>query len=187
MQFELNHLLSSYQELGTWFIIYGLIKTTPHFIFLSYISAELWIRFVYDAVYVPRKKNKSIWLAPIAQFDESEFAKYYVTKLFRRNYSPKEANYRSDADLNIFKNYKREFATRRKVHSSFIRRILKNIYDWEDHFRYTTLATCSYTVAFVFLYYLACTFVFLYISRTTGYLLFLRYYLRTVLNIGKMI
>ncbi|CAF1098078.1 unnamed protein product [Rotaria sordida] len=48
------------RELGTWFIIYGLIKNIPHFFFLSYIGAELCVRFVYDSIYVPVKKKKKL-------------------------------------------------------------------------------------------------------------------------------
>ncbi|CAF5069528.1 unnamed protein product, partial [Rotaria magnacalcarata] len=64
------------KELGTWFIIYGLIKNIPHFFFLSYIGAELCVRFLYDSIYVPIKKKESIWSAPIAQLEELEFSKY---------------------------------------------------------------------------------------------------------------
>jgi hypothetical protein len=84
---------------------------------LSYITAELWIRFIYDSIY--NKTN-------IVENDESEFAKYYVIKLFRQN--------------RFRKNIKKYF---------------DYIYQWDDHFRYTTLTTCTFTVAYIFLYYIS--------------------------------
>ena len=45
---------------------------------------------------------------------------------------------------------------------------------------------CTYMVAVVFLYYLACTFVFLYVTRTTGHVSFLKLYLETTFNVGKI-
>jgi hypothetical protein len=47
------------------------------------------------------------------------------------------------------------------------------------------MAMSTYTVAVVFLYYLACTFVFLYVTRTTGHVAFLRYYFESTFNVGK--
>ncbi|CAF1562766.1 unnamed protein product [Rotaria magnacalcarata] len=172
-------------ELGSWFIVYGLIKTSPHFIFLSYIGAELCVRFGYDSVYVPIKKNLSIWTAPVVQQDELEFSKYYVTKLFRKNQKLKQQAYQRMTPL-----AKRtgDVTTNRPTEEEMKKSPLKKffaqyIYRWDEDFRFTTIATCTYTVAIVFLYYVACTFVFLYISRTTGHISFIRYYLESTLDI----
>ncbi len=76
-----------------------------------------------------------------------------------------------------------EAELQKKANSQF----LDSIHHWDDDFRFTTMATCTYTVAVIFLYYLACTLVFLYISRTTGHISFVRYYIGTTFNIGKRI
>jgi len=83
--------------------------------------------------------------------------------------------------------FEHEAELQKKVNSSRVKQFLDSIYHWDDDFRFTSMATCTYTVAFVFLYYLACTLVFLYISRTTGHISFVRYYIETTFNIGKKI
>ena len=162
------------------------MKNTPHFIFLSYIGAELCVRFGYDAVYVPLKKKQSIWLSPVCQLDESRFSKYYVTKLFRRNVASKRTRVvRATSDADQLDDYEYEVEVEKKPPLSFVRQFFKHIYTWNEDFRFTTLTTCTYAVAVVSLYYLACTLVFLWISRTTGHFAFLRYYIESTLNIGK--
>jgi hypothetical protein len=172
-------------ELGTWFIIYGLVKNTPHFILLSYISAELCVRFGYDSIYVPCKKKQSIWSAPVAQPDESAFAKYYVTKLFRRNVRFYQRTYAADVNIDELDDFEYEAELQKKANQSRVKTFFDWIYHWDDDFRFTTMATCTYTVAMIFLYYLACTLVFLYISRTTGHISVVRYYIETTFNIGR--
>jgi len=164
--------------------VYGLIKNLPHFFFLSYIGAELCVRFGYDSVYVPLKKNESIWSAPIVQSDESEFAKYYVTKLFRRN--PHRSQIFTDRNINADDviDYEHVMELQNRANQSRFQKFINSIYHFDDDFRFTTLAMCTYTVAFVFLYYLSCTFVFLYISRTTGHVAFLKFYFESTFNIG---
>ncbi len=97
----------------------------------------------------------------MVQSDESAFAKYYVAKLFRRNVC---------SNRRIYSEY--------EANQSCIKKIFNSIYQWDDDFRFTTLAICTYTVAIIFLYYLACTLVFLYISSV-------RYYIDTTFNIGN--
>lgn len=166
-------------------MVYGLVKNTPHFTFLSYIGAELCVRFGYDAVYVPLKKKQSIWLSPVAQLDESRFSKYYVTKLFRRNVASKRSRVRTTSDADQLDDYEYEVEMGKKPQQSFVRQCFKYIYTWNEDFRFTTMTTCTYAVAVVSLYYLACTLVFLWISKTTGHLAFLRYYIESTLSIGK--
>ena len=47
------------------------------------------------------------------------------------------------------------------------------------------MAMCTYTVAVVFLYYLACTFVFLYVTRTEGHMSYLKFFIESTFNIGE--
>ncbi len=163
-----------------------MIKDIPHFFFLSYIGAELCVRFAYDSIRVPIKKGKTIWSAPVVQLDESEFAKYYVTKLFRRNRRSRQPISRPDKNSeDDLVDHEHEAELQENANQSRLRKFFRSIYHWNDDFRFTTIATCTYMVAFVFLYYLACTFIFLYISRTTGHVSFLKFYLESTYNIGE--
>ncbi|CAF4179026.1 unnamed protein product, partial [Adineta steineri] len=150
-------------ELGTWFMIYGLIKYTPHFFFLSYLTAELFVRFAYDSIYVPIKTKKSIWAMSDDETNESKMAKFYVTKLFQHKILMKNNTNRNC--------------------QQYFQKFLKFIFQWQDDIYCTTMVICTYTVASIFLYYLACTFVFLYLSRTTEYISFLNSYIPSSINI----
>jgi len=166
-------------------MIYGLIKNTPHFVLLSYLCAELFLRFAYDALYVPCKKAQRIWSVPIEPLDESIFAKYYVTKLLRRKRHSNQTNtipQNTNTDNLVDHEYDAELQNR--ADQSYVKIFLNSIYHWDDDFRFTTMTICTYTVAIVFLYYLACTFVFLYVSRTTGHISFLRSFVESTFNIG---
>ncbi|CAF1148324.1 unnamed protein product, partial [Didymodactylos carnosus] len=171
-------------ELGTWFIIYGIIKNTPHFICLSYIASELTVRFLYDSCYKQVKSKKSIWASPVMEYDEYQFSRYYVMKLFRRNpkYYPNDQTNSVPGTTDIT-NDDEEWRWYEKQEKSRVKLFLDKIYPWDDDFRFTTIALCTYTVAIIFLYYLACTLVFLYLSRTFGHTAFLRSYLEQVLNV----
>ena len=154
-----------FQELDTWFIIYGVIKITPHFIFLSYIAAELCVRFVYDSIYLSLKHKQHVHPVPDKPMDNSD--QNHVTKLLRSN------SHRAQA-----------ITQQNKANQSRFRKILNSIYVWDDDFRFTTMIICIYTVAIVFLYYLTCTFIFLYLSRTTGHIAFLKSYIESSADIG---
>ena len=143
------------------------------------------MRFVYDSIYVPKKKNQSIWLAPIVQSDESEFAKYYVKKLFQRGRCKSQTIPRQNTNLDDVVDYEREMELQKEANQSRFKKIIQCFYHSDDDFRFTTMAMCTYTVAAVFLYYLACTFVFLYIARTTGHGAFLKFYFESTFNVGK--
>jgi len=86
-----------------------------------------------------------------------------VTKLFRRNL---RRGYSKDVNID----YQHESELPKSRNKQFLH--------WDNDFPFTTIATCTYTVAIVFLYYLACTLVFLYIPSV-------RYYIDTTFNIGK--
>lgn len=142
------------------------------------------MRFFYDSIYVSIKKRRSIWSAPIAQFDELEFAQYYVQKLFRRNRGVSRETYPANGD-NVT-DHESESQQQHASNQSRIKKFFDFFYCWDDDFRFTTMAMCTYTVAIVFLYYLACTFVFLYTSRTSGHISFIRYYIEQSANVGKL-
>ncbi|CAF1004035.1 unnamed protein product, partial [Didymodactylos carnosus] len=72
-------------ELGTWFIIYGVFKNIPHYLFLSYIGAELSVRFIYESICRCRTRNadKPVMLGS-KYVDEYTFSTEYAKKLFKR-------------------------------------------------------------------------------------------------------
>ncbi|CAF4408462.1 unnamed protein product, partial [Rotaria sp. Silwood2] len=171
-------------ELGSWFIIYGFIKNAPYFLFLAYIAAELCVRFVYDSIYILLKEKQSIWSAFISPLDKLEQTKYYVAKLLRRRYSSSSLIINQQNTMTNNQNDKEHKSKQQNVNKqSSIKKFLEFFYNWDDDFRYTTIATCTYTVAFVFLYYLACTSVFLYMSRTKGHITFIKSYIEYSANI----
>ena len=141
---------------------------------LSYTTAELWIRFIYDSIYIPWRGGKSIFSLRPFQDDESKFAVRYVTKLFRRRGKEDEA----------WKNLKNHIAHIRlnftNLYSSIVSIVIEMfyyVYAWQDHYRSTTLVVCTYTVAFTFLYHVACIITFFYISQTMDYIVFFKSYI----------
>ncbi|CAF2995113.1 unnamed protein product [Rotaria sp. Silwood2] len=171
------------EELGTWFIIYGLIKNIPHFLLLSYIGAELCVRFAYDSIYVPIKRRESIWSASNVEFDELEFSRYYVRKLLRRNCPAYRKTPKKNTNINDQIAHEHESKQQNVINQSCIKKCFNFFYDWDDSFHFTTIATCTYSVAFVVLYYLTCTFFFLYTSRTTGLISSIRSFIEYSANI----
>ena len=55
-------------------MIYGLIRNIPHYFFLSFLGAELFARFVYDSLWLPYRKNESIWQTKYKREKEFEDA-----------------------------------------------------------------------------------------------------------------
>ena len=137
-----------------------MVKNIPYLILLSYICAELCVRFVYDSIYIPIKKKQSLWSMPVAESDESAFAKYYVTRLFRTT-------------------------PRTEVERSRIKKFFNSIYRRDDDFRFPTIIICTYTTVIVFTYYLVCTWVLPILSESIEHPSLIRYLNETTFNIGK--
>lgn len=72
-----------------------------------------------------------------------------------------------------------------KVNEWCFKKLINLIHICDDDFYFTTMVLCTYTVAIVFLYYLGWTFVFIYISRPTGHMKFIKSYIESSANIGK--
>jgi hypothetical protein len=161
-----------------------LIKNTPHLLFLSFTGAELCVRFGYDSIYQLIKKINSTEPPRVVHLDESELAKYYLKKLLRRNRPSGQRTARQNTNIDSSVNA-REAKQPKKTKQSLFQKIINYIYEWDDDFRFSTMVTCTYTVAFVFLYYLTCTFIFLNISRTTGHVSSLKFYIGSFTNVGK--
>lgn len=125
--------------MGNWFIVYGMIKNAPHFLLLSYLSAEFYIRIVYDSIYLQLKNKRNQY-----ESNESVSAKFYVTKLFSR----------------------------------------PSYYHKSEYSHFPTIIICAFTVASIFVYYLSCTLIFVYIARTTSHASFITYTIERIFNIG---
>ncbi len=142
------------------------------------------MRLIYDSIYVQIKKKKSIWSTPHEQLAEAELSKYYVTKLLRRNHRSTQSTAQQNTDTDSSSD-EHESDQEEKANQSKNRKFTDYIYHWNNDFRFTTMVLCTYTVAFVFLYYLTCTFIFLNISRTTGHISFLKSYIESFAKVGK--
>lgn len=156
------------------------MKNIPHFVLLSFICAELCVRLGYDSIYMCIKKKRSLWSSANIESDDFVFAKCYVTKLFR-------SNLRSTRLINTDRLDHFQSGLERKRNFSCLKTCFPSISVENDHFRLTTIATCTYTVATLFLYYFACTLLFLYITKATDYTIFIRSLLETIFNVGKRI
>lgn len=159
-------------------MIYGLIRNIPHYFFLSFLGAELFTRFIYDSLWLPCRKNESIWHTKCNSDKEFEDAASYVRKLLECT----AARARQEEYQRILgeKNDQRNFLM--KIPSSIRKSIASLI---EDEALFTNMAICTYTVAVVFLYYLTCTFIFLYIAKT-GHLTYLEEFIEHALDIGEI-
>ncbi len=61
------------------------------------------------------------------------------------------------------------------------------IYRGDENFFYSSLVISTYTVNFVILYHLACTFSFLYTTRMMSPISFIMNIFEQILNIGQLI
>ena len=139
-----------------------MLKSAPQFILLSYIGAELTVRFFYDSIFCKKKKNKvsDEQLTPGPGF-QMYFSASALKDLPNNNNSSSKC-------------------------WSYIQEVTSRIYRWDKDFRFTTMATSAYTVAFVLLFYLTCTFAFQPMMKTSS-MSFLIFCLEQILNIGKFI
>ena len=151
-----------FQKLGNRALIYGLIKSIPQFILLSYILAELFMRFAYDSCYVHFIKKKvdkpESPLTPSTEFNMPPPVPSPRRKLNRKYFYSK--------------------------YGSKATHLLNKIYHWDKDFRYTTIATCTYIIAFVLLYYLTCMFTFQSLMGTSSISFHIRC-MEFIFEIGK--
>ncbi|CAF0817214.1 unnamed protein product [Adineta steineri] len=147
------------EELGTWITIYGVLKNMPQFYLLSYISAELTIRFIYDSIYLNYMKKPSVKEPPMTPGIEFNIHK-------STGVPPKFPNHDNGSS----------------TYWSHIRKVVSNIYQWNSDFQFTTIAMCAYTLAFVLLFYLTCVFTFQSIMGTSS-MYFLIFCLKQIVDI----
>ncbi|CAF3884623.1 unnamed protein product [Adineta steineri] len=146
-------------ELGTWITIYGVLKNMPQFYLLSYISAEITIRFIYDPIYLNHMKKTGVKEPPMTPGIEFDIHK-------SKDVSPKFPNRDNSSS----------------TYCSHIRKFVSKIYQWNSDFQFTTIAMCAYTLAFVLLFYLTCVFTFQSIMGTSS-MDFLIFCLKQIIDI----
>ncbi|CAF1171105.1 unnamed protein product [Adineta steineri] len=147
-------------ELGTWITIYGVLKNMPQFYLLSYISAELTVRFIYDSIYLNYMKKPSVKEPPMTPGIEFNIHK-------STGVPPNFPNHDSGSS----------------TYWSHIRKVVSKMYQWNPDFQFTTIATFAYTLAFVLIFYLTCVFTFQSIMGTSS-MHFLIFCLKQIVDIG---
>ncbi|KAL7668127.1 hypothetical protein ACOME3_008842 [Neoechinorhynchus agilis] len=205
-------------QLGHWYLTYGLLKNIPHFIFISFITAQLLVRLVsawslYKQVFSTRKNddmdvlpsiccglfakhNTLMWLRWQARRLYNRLMGCYVCteklickpcarfELYETGFSERpESDYQAriidtdsdDGEIND-RYVKRLLSGRKAIYinqhlimnssRSCLRRFIDRIYDWNDEFRYSTIAICTYVTTFVFIYYLCCSLVFSFVRNS---------------------
>ncbi|CAF4527853.1 unnamed protein product, partial [Rotaria socialis] len=145
-------------ELGNWVIIYGLLKSAPQFILLSYIGAELAVRFFYDGIFCSKKINEK---------PEEVITPGIGFGMHSKSSESSDSVQENNASSTI---------------CSSICGILDKLNRWDKTFGFTTMSTCAYTIAFVLVFYLTCIFAFQPIMETSS-MSFLIFCLEHTLNI----
>jgi len=69
--------------------------------------------------------------------------------------------------------------------SSFLRKIYNFFFQWNDTYYLTAMSLSTYIVAGVFLYYLMCSFIFVYISRTTGHIFIFKSVINSIIQMSN--
>jgi hypothetical protein len=116
------------------------------------------------------------------QIDGTKSAEEYVTKRFRSQ--PPSAPVVNQENGNISRPIEDENEEEDESNQSWYKKLFSIICEPDKDFRFTIMVVSTYTVAFLFLYYLACTFLFLYLSRTTGHLAYVKSYVESLTNKG---
>jgi hypothetical protein len=138
-----------------------------HCFFFGYITAELAVRFAYDSIYMAPRTNSNNRIP--TDIGDNDFT------LQRTN---KNEQHTENGQLIE----EEQSATNDNVDPPA--QCCSSIYEWEKDFRFVTIVLCTYTVAYILLIHLTCTFIFLYTTQKTSYIAFLKYILGSILKGG---
>jgi hypothetical protein len=132
-----------------------------------------------------RKKEKTRNIQPVLNTPTNmlEIATPTIPALLRFDYPITRTISQQNANTNNPNNAENEEPNKPK--RSCFKKLLDSIYIWDDNFRFSVMIVSTYTIAAVFLFYLACTFVFLYLSRITTLIAFIKFYIQLSTNIGE--
>jgi hypothetical protein len=125
------------------------------------------MRLFYDSMYVAWKREKTIWEIPCRTIDEYSY----------------EVNRKKQCFIIT----KKKIETKNSKQKGFInsiRKFLTLLYTWDDTFRYTTVAVCTYTVAYLFLFHLTGTVILLYNTQKNSYIQYINAIFDVILDIG---
>jgi len=139
-----------------------------HCFFLGYIAAELAVRFAYDSIYMAPKTNRNNQVPIDTKEEGFTFQRKNDNEPVTENGQLIEVEQAS-----------------RNVNIDPPVQCCSSIYQWEKDFRFITIVLCTYTVAYILLIHLTCTFIFLYTTQKTSYIAVVKYILGSILKAGK--
>ncbi len=128
------------------------------------------MRLLYDSINIMIRKRK-VWEIPHRTIEECSYKADRENKRFLRNLKKKTATVNPDQEGCW----------------DSIRKHVTSIYECDNKFRYTTIAVCTYTVAYIFLFHLTGTVILLYNTQTNSYIQYIKHLFEAVLNIGMFI
>jgi hypothetical protein len=129
------------------------------------------MRLFHDSIHIAWNRGRTIWDIPHRIIDEYSFHADHKKKCFVRN-SNKDAG---NANLD------------QQGCWNSIRQCANSIYEWDNDFRFTTIAISTYTVAFIFLFHLTGTVILLYKTQTNSFIRYTKHIFELILNIGMFI
>ncbi len=144
-----------------------MIKNFAHYGLNGYIYAELIMRLFYDSMYIAVMRGRTILEIPYRTIEEYSYKVNHTTNLVEKDET-------KTTTLN----------SNEKGFWNSIRKCLTSIYIWDNTFRYTTMAICTYTVAYLFLIHLFCTVILLYSTHTNSYTRYIREMFQFVMQTG---
>jgi hypothetical protein len=144
------------------------------------------MRFAYDSIYNALQNERSILTTPEMNVEEFSFSIAHARKSLvsdsTNNNNNNSANRRNHVSSNNDISWRR---FRQYIVRKF-REFPDQIYIWDSKFRFTTIIICTYTLAYIILFHLTFIFIFLYTSKRTSYISYLKHIFQAILKIGMI-
>jgi hypothetical protein len=137
------------------------------------------MRFFYDSIHIGRKRRRTIWDIPHREIERYSFHADHEKKRFIR-----------DSKINVATGENNNTGNGNVDQQGCwisIKKYTSLIYEWDNTFRFTTIAVSTYTVAFIFLFHLTGTVILLYKTQTSSYIHYTKRIFELILNIGMLI
>ncbi|CAF2103560.1 unnamed protein product, partial [Rotaria magnacalcarata] len=148
----------NHMDLYGWTLLYGFGKHVLYCLFLGYVGATLTVRLA-NSICTACKMS----VPTDIQIDEFSFP---------------QPNNEEDRTQNSQDKTSGEPGCGSSISKS-TRKTVRGI----DDFRFITIVVCAYTEAFIILFYLTCTTIFLYTMQKTSYIAILKYIFEFMLNL----
>jgi hypothetical protein len=161
-----------FADLRSWSFVCGLLRNILHYFLIGRIGAELTMRLFWK-------------VSSSAEIEEYSLPKNEMEKYFVKDSEEEggNGNFKTEVDDNT--DQAECFSGICKSITDFFQKRLEKIYKCDEKFRFTTVAICTYTVAYVFLFHLIGTLITLYTTQRKSYMHYKRYVFESLLNIGK--